>query len=64
VVDIQCNIRVVRRVVKQLPVEMLQQCSGASNCTHMHMHIVMKEQYIRCQHSMPLVLNGSLFEDF
>jgi hypothetical protein len=26
------EIRAVRRVVKQFPVEMLQQCSSASNC--------------------------------
>jgi hypothetical protein len=52
----QSEIRAVRRVVKQLLLEMLQQCSSASIC--MQMCIVMEEQYTKCQHSMPCVLNG------
>jgi hypothetical protein len=36
----QREIRAVRRVTKQLPVEMLQQCSSASSCTSMRTCIV------------------------
>jgi hypothetical protein len=36
------KIRAVRWVVKELPVEMLQQCSSVSSC--MQIHTVMKEQ--------------------
>jgi hypothetical protein len=43
-------------VVRQLPVEMLQQCLGVSSC--MLTYIVMEEHYTTCQHSTPLVLNG------
>jgi hypothetical protein len=48
--------RAVRRVVKQLPVEMFQQCSSASSC--MRMLIIMEKRYTVCQHSTPFVLNG------
>jgi hypothetical protein len=41
----------VRRMVIQLPVEVLQQCSNASSCTCMRMRIVMEEHYTICQHS-------------
>jgi hypothetical protein len=37
------EIRAVRRVVKQLPVEMLQQCLSANSC--LWMCIVMEEHY-------------------
>jgi hypothetical protein len=58
VVVARSEIRAVRRVVRQLPVEMLQQCSSANSC--MQTHIVMEEyyKYTACQHSMPFVLNG------
>jgi hypothetical protein len=45
-----------KRVVKQLPVEILQQCSSASSC--MQMCIIMELHYTRCQHYTPFVLNG------
>jgi hypothetical protein len=35
----------VRRVVKQLPVEMLHQCLSASSC--IRMRIIMEEHYTR-----------------
>jgi hypothetical protein len=60
VVVAQSKITAVRSVVRQLPVEMLQQCSSGSSCTHMPMHIVMEEHYTVCQHSTPFVLNGSM----
>jgi hypothetical protein len=50
VVLAQSEIRAVRWVVKQLPVEMFQQCSSASS--YMRVRIVMEE------HSTPFVLNG------
>jgi hypothetical protein len=56
VVAAQHKIRSVRRVVKQLPVEMLQQRSSASCC--MQTHIVMEEHYTGHQHSMPFVPSG------
>jgi hypothetical protein len=56
VVVAQSEIRTVRRVVKQLPVQMLQQCSSASSS--MRTHIDMQEHCIVCQHSMTFVLNG------
>jgi hypothetical protein len=43
VVD-QSEVRAVWRVVRQLPVEMLQHCSSVIICTHMRMCIVMEEQ--------------------
>jgi hypothetical protein len=55
VVVARSEIRAVRRVVKQLPVEMLQHCSSVSSC--MRMRIFMEEHYTVCQHSMPVVLN-------
>jgi hypothetical protein len=45
-----CEIRAIRRVVKQLPVEMLQQCSSASSCTIMRTRIVMEEHYTGALH--------------
>jgi hypothetical protein len=50
------KIRAVKRLVKKLPVEMLQHCSSASSC--MWMCIVMEKHYTGCQHSTPFVLNG------
>jgi hypothetical protein len=52
------EIRAVSRVVKQLPVEMLYQCSSASCYTRMRTRIVMEEHYTVCQHSTPFILNG------
>jgi hypothetical protein len=51
VVVTQDEIRDVRRVVKQLQVQMLQQCSSASSC--MRTRIFMEEHYTGCQHSKP-----------
>jgi hypothetical protein len=56
------DIRAVRRLVKQLPVEMLQQCSSANSC--MRMRFVMEEHYTGYQHSMPFVLNGQSYAVF
>jgi hypothetical protein len=50
------EIRAVRRVVKQLPVEMIQQCLSANSC--MRARIVVDEHYTECQHSDPFPLNG------
>jgi hypothetical protein len=50
------EIRAVRRVVKQLPVETLQQCSSASSCVRTR--IAMKERYTVCRQSTTSVLNG------
>jgi hypothetical protein len=50
------EIKAVRRVVKQLPVEMLYQCSNGSSC--MWTRIVMEEQYTEYKHSMSFDLNG------
>jgi hypothetical protein len=55
VVVARSEIRVVRRVVKQLSGEMLKQCLRAGNC--IQMWIVMEEHYAGCQHSTPFVLN-------
>jgi hypothetical protein len=49
--------RVVRRMVKQHPAEMLEQCASASSC--MWTRDVMQEHYTVCQHSTPFVMNGS-----
>jgi hypothetical protein len=46
------------KVVKQLPVEVLQQCSSASSC--MRTHIGMEEHYTGCQHYKPFVLNDPM----
>jgi hypothetical protein len=54
-VTARSEIRVVRRVVKQLQVDILQQCSSVS-C--MWTCIAMEEHYPGCQLSMPFVLNG------
>jgi uncharacterized Fe-S cluster protein YjdI len=56
VVLAQSEIGAVRRVVQQLPVEVLQQCSSASSC--MQMHIIIERLNTVCQHSMDFVLNG------
>jgi hypothetical protein len=45
------EIRAVRRVVKQVTVEMLEQCSSASTC--MLKRTVMEDHYTECQHSTP-----------
>jgi hypothetical protein len=50
------EIRAVRMVVKQLPVEMFQQCSSVSSC--MRTHIVMEKHYTGYRHFTPYVLNG------
>jgi hypothetical protein len=39
VVVAQSEIMAVRRVVKQLPAEMLQQCSSASSCMRMQPYV-------------------------
>jgi hypothetical protein len=57
VVVAQSEIRAVRKVVKQLPVEMFQQCSSVGSC--MWTCIVMEEHCTVCQHSMPFFLNGA-----
>jgi hypothetical protein len=54
----ESEIRAVRRVVKQLPVEMLQQCLSASSC--LWMGTVMEEHIFTCQHSTPFILNDSM----
>jgi hypothetical protein len=46
VIVTQIEIRAIRRVVKQLPVEMFQQFSTASSYTWML--ITMEAQYTRC----------------
>jgi hypothetical protein len=58
VVFARSEITAVRRVVKQLPAEMPQQCSSASSC--IRTHIIMEEhyEYTGCQHSTPFVLHG------
>jgi hypothetical protein len=43
----------VRKVVKQLSFDILQQCLGATSC--MRTRIVMEEHFTGCQHSTPLV---------
>jgi hypothetical protein len=50
------EIMAKRSVVKQFPAEILQQCSSMDSC--MWMRIVLEENYTRCQHSAPSVLNG------
>jgi hypothetical protein len=53
------EIGTARRVVKQLPAQMLQQCPCASSC--MWMRSAMEEHYTMsiCQHSTPLVLSDT-----
>jgi hypothetical protein len=50
--------RAVWMVVKQLPVEMPQQCSSVMSCisTHMKACTVMKKHYTGCQQSTPFVM--------
>jgi hypothetical protein len=50
------EIRTVSKVVKQLPVEMLQLCSYASSCTRKH--IVIEDHYTGCQRTTYFVLNS------
>jgi hypothetical protein len=45
----QSRIRAVRRVVKQIPTEMLQQCSSVSSC--MWTCVIMEKHYTGCQRS-------------
>jgi hypothetical protein len=52
------EIRAVRRVVKQLLVEMLQHYSSASIC--MWTLLVMEEHYTGFQHSTPFILDGPM----
>jgi hypothetical protein len=54
VVVAQSEIRAVRRVVRQLPVEMHQQCWSVRNC--IRACIVMEE----CQYFTPFVLNSPM----
>jgi hypothetical protein len=51
------EITAPRRVVKQLPVEVLQHCSSSISC--MLTHFVMEDYYAVCQHSTPFVLNDA-----
>jgi hypothetical protein len=50
------EIWALRKVLKQLPVEMIQQCPSASTC--MQTSIVMEEHYTGCQHSTLFFLNS------
>jgi hypothetical protein len=52
------GIMAVRRVVKQVPVEILQQYFSPRS--YVWMCIVMEQHYTRCQHSMPLFLKASM----
>jgi hypothetical protein len=52
------KVRAIRRVVKWLPVEMLQQCWSVNS--YMWTCIVMEEHHTGCQHSMPFGLNGTM----
>jgi hypothetical protein len=58
VVIAQSKIRAVRRVIKQLLVEMLQQWSNVSSC--MQTSIIMEERYTGFQHFTLLVVNGNM----
>jgi hypothetical protein len=58
VVVTRSEIRAVRSVVKQLPVEMLQQWSSVSCCTWTC--IIMEEHYTIYQHSTPFFLNDPM----
>jgi hypothetical protein len=57
VVVARSEIRAVWRVVKQVPVEMLQQWSSASSCIWTRNVIEGHYEYTVCQHSKPFVLN-------
>jgi hypothetical protein len=52
------EIRDVRRVVKQLPVEMLQKCSSASSSMRKRIDVEEHYEYTGCQHSTTFFLNG------
>jgi hypothetical protein len=54
----QNKFRPVRRVVKQLPAEMLQQCSSGSSL--MWICMVTEEHYTTYHHSMSFVLKGPM----
>jgi hypothetical protein len=56
------KIRAVRRMVKQLPAEMLQQYSSANS--FMQMPIIMLEQYAGCVYSTPFILNSQPYAVF
>jgi hypothetical protein len=43
------EIKAVRRLVKQILVEMLQECSSAGSCTHMQPCTVIEEHYTQSQ---------------
>jgi hypothetical protein len=58
VVVAQSEIRAARRMIKQLTVEMLQQCLSVSSC--MQMCIVMDQHYTICQHSISFILNDPM----
>jgi hypothetical protein len=57
VVVARSEMRAVRREVKQLPVEKLQQSLSASSYTRMRTRFGMEEHYTVCQHSAPFDLN-------
>jgi hypothetical protein len=60
VVVARTELRAVRRMVRILQVEKLQQ-SSASSCTHMRTRVViMEEHYTGCQHSASCDLNSSV----
>jgi hypothetical protein len=52
------KIRALRRVVKQLPVKMLQQCTSVNSFEWTC--FVMEEHYTGCQHSTPFALNDCM----
>jgi tRNA(Arg) A34 adenosine deaminase TadA len=54
-----CEITALRRVLKQLQVEVFQQCISASSYVQMCI-ILMEEYFIECQRSTPFVLNGPM----
>jgi hypothetical protein len=53
------EITVLRSVVKQLPVDIMHQCSRTSS--YMETRTVMKDNYTACQHSKQLVLNYRMY---
>jgi hypothetical protein len=58
VVVARSEIRSLRRLVKQLQVEILHQCLSASGS--MQTYIVIEEHYTGCQHFTPFFLNGPM----
>jgi hypothetical protein len=60
IVVARSEIWAVRMVLKQLPVEILQQWSNESSCTRNRTRIVMDEHYTVCQHSVHFVQNGPM----